>query len=62
MEKIGTGHEGKELLIFWRPPGEFAKVGRSKGCRVSDLTAVILDRERHFDLIDDVRAAGAESS
>ena len=41
MEKIGTGHEGKELLIFWRPK-EVQELAEG-GCRVSDLTAVILD-------------------
>lgn len=35
------------------------KLAKAKGGRVGDLTVCILDRPRHADLIDGVRAAGA---
>src|SRR5207237_8656259 len=34
-------------------------VAKAKGESVRDVTAVILDRERHVDLISEVRAVGA---
>ncbi|MEY2424738.1 MAG: fructose,6-bisphosphatase, partial [Actinomycetota bacterium] len=36
-----------------------AAVAKAKGENVRDVTAVILDRDRHSDLIAEVRAAGA---
>lgn len=60
MEKIGTGPEGKMVIDILETPRENLKrLAEVKNCRISDLTAVILDRERHLDLIDDVRVAGA---
>ena len=60
MEKVGTGPEGRGVIDILETPKENLKrLAEVKGCRVSDLTAVILDRERHLELIDDVRAAGA---
>ena len=40
------------------PPRTCAAVAKAKGESVRDLTAVILDRDRHDDLIAEVRAAG----
>ncbi|MDC0254766.1 class II fructose-bisphosphatase [Bacteriovoracales bacterium] len=60
MEKIGTGPEGKMVIDILETPRENLKrLAEVKNCRISDLTAVILERERHLDLIDDVRVAGA---
>lgn len=42
------------------PPAHiFQKVARAKGGRMEDLMVCILDRERHAELIADVRATGA---
>jgi fructose-1,6-bisphosphatase II len=41
------------------PTENLHAVAEAKGETVRDLTAVILDRERHEPLIDEVRAAGA---
>ena len=35
------------------------RVAFSRDCRVTDLTVAILDRPRHHELMDDVRASGA---
>jgi fructose-1,6-bisphosphatase II len=48
---------------MWNP-GPFVymnkiAVARAKGCEVNDLTVVILDRDRHAELISEVRKAGA---
>ena len=60
MLKIATGREGKGVIDIRQSPTENLKrLADAKKCRVQDLTAVILDRPRHKDLIDEVRAAGA---
>ena len=35
------------------------RVAEAKGAKVRDLTVVILDRERHTGMIEEVRSAGA---
>jgi fructose-1,6-bisphosphatase II len=60
MEKIACGPEARGCIDITRSPTEnLAAVAAAKGERVSDLTAVILDRDRHADLIAEIRAAGA---
>jgi fructose-1,6-bisphosphatase II len=60
MNKIAVGPAGKGVIDIEAPPGvNLRSVARSKGCDVNDLTVVILDRERHNELISDVRKAGA---
>lgn len=60
MLKIATGREGKGIIDIRQSPTENLKrLADAKKCRVQDLTAVILDRPRHKDLIEEVRAAGA---
>ena len=41
------------------PTENLAAVAKAKGEAVTDVTAVILDRPRHADLIAEVRSAGA---
>jgi fructose-1,6-bisphosphatase class II len=60
MLKIACGPEGKGLIDI----NESAKVNLqrladAKKCKVQDLTAIILDRPRHKELIQEVRDAGA---
>jgi fructose-1,6-bisphosphatase class II len=60
MLKIAAGREAKGLLDIRQSPTENLKrLADAKKCRVADLTAVVLDRPRHKDLIDEIRAAGA---
>jgi fructose-1,6-bisphosphatase/sedoheptulose 1,7-bisphosphatase-like protein len=41
------------------PTENLKEIARAKKCSVSDLTAIILDRPRHEELIKEVRMAGA---
>lgn len=60
MEKIAVGPEAAgKIDINASPADNLAAVAKAKGEDVNDVTAVILDRDRHADLIAEVRAAGA---
>ncbi len=60
MEKIAVGPEAAGCVDITRSATEnLEAVAKAKGEKVRDVTAVILDRDRHVDLIAEVRAAGA---
>ena len=60
MEKIAVGPECKGVVDITRTPTENLRaVARAKNESVREVTAVILDRPRHDELIAEVRAAGA---
>jgi fructose-1,6-bisphosphatase II len=60
MEKLATGAEAADVVDITAPPGEnVARVARAKGVAREDVTVCILDRPRHEDLVNQVRAAGA---
>ncbi|KFE69327.1 class II fructose-bisphosphatase [Hyalangium minutum] len=60
MEKIAVGPRAKGAIDLRRTPTENLRaVAERQKVYVEDLTVVILDRERHVDLIKEVRAAGA---
>jgi fructose-1,6-bisphosphatase II len=60
MEKIAVGPEAAGAIDITRSATEnLLAVAEAKGESVRDVTAVILDRERHADLIAEVRGAGA---
>jgi fructose-1,6-bisphosphatase II len=60
MEKIAVGPEGAGAIDITASPTEnLLAVAKAKGESVRDLTAVILDRPRHAELIAEVREAGA---
>lgn len=60
MLKIAAGKEAKGVLDIRQTPTENLKrLADAKKSRVADLTAIILDRPRHKELIEEVRAAGA---
>lgn len=60
MLKIAAGREARGQLDIRQTPTENLKrLADIKKCRVQDLTAIILDRPRHKELIEEVRAAGA---
>jgi fructose-1,6-bisphosphatase class II len=60
MEKIATGAVGKGVVDLNKTPTENLRaLAEAKGCRVEDLTVIILFRPRHEALIKEVRQAGA---
>ena len=60
MLKIACGSEGRGLIDINESPKEnLRRLADAKKCRIADLTAVILDRPRHKELIEEVRLAGA---
>jgi fructose-1,6-bisphosphatase II len=60
MEKIAVGPEAAGAIdITASPTDNLVAVAKAKGESVRDLTAVILDRPRHAELIREVREAGA---
>jgi fructose-1,6-bisphosphatase II len=59
MDKLAVGQEAKGAIdIRKSPTWNLSAVAEAKKARVSDLTAVILDRPRHAKLIEEVRKAG----
>ncbi|HJM21100.1 MAG TPA: class II fructose-bisphosphatase [Acidimicrobiales bacterium] len=60
MEKIAVGPESKGSVSIEKSPTEnLVAIAEATGRGIRDLTAVILDRDRHADLIDEVRESGA---
>ena len=60
MEKIAVGPEAAHAIDLRLSPTENVQaVAAAKGMRVSDLTVVVLERERHEELIAELRASGA---
>jgi len=60
MKKLAAGPEAAGVVDLDAPPAaNIAAVAKAKGISPKDVTVVILDRERHADLITEVRAAGA---
>ncbi len=60
MSKLVTGPEAAGLVDIDAPPAaNIAAVARARHCSPHDVTVVMLDRERHRELISQVRAAGA---
>jgi fructose-1,6-bisphosphatase II len=60
MEKIAAGEEAAEAIDLEAGVTENLKrVAKAKGGEVSDLTVVILDRDRHEQLAKEIRESGA---
>jgi fructose-1,6-bisphosphatase II len=60
MEKIAVGPEAVGSIDITASPSQNLRwIAKAKGESVRDLTVAILDRERHTDLIAEVRASGA---
>jgi fructose-1,6-bisphosphatase II len=60
MSKLVAGPEAAEVVDLEAPPAaNIQAVALAKHCSPHDVTVVILDRERHSDLITQVRDAGA---
>lgn len=60
MAKLVAGPESADVVDIEAPPAaNIAAVARAKRCNPHDVTVVILDRERHRELIAQVRETGA---
>jgi fructose-1,6-bisphosphatase II len=60
MEKLAVGPAGRGAVSLEMSVEEnIEALAASKGERVNDLTVVVLDRPRHSELIDRIRATGA---
>jgi fructose-1,6-bisphosphatase II len=60
MEKIAVGPEGIDVIDINASPAENVNaVAKAKGMSVRDLNVVVLERDRHDDLIAELREAGA---
>jgi len=61
MEKIATGPKAIGAVDITRSPTEnVERVAEAKSCSPRDVTVVVLERERHDDLIAELREAGAK--
>ncbi|HKY14557.1 MAG TPA: class II fructose-bisphosphatase [Microthrixaceae bacterium] len=60
MDKLAVGPDAADAIdIDLSATENLHRVAEAKGSKVRDLTAVILDRPRHDELIAEVRTAGA---
>jgi fructose-1,6-bisphosphatase II len=60
MEKLVTGPEAADVVDIRQPVAEnIHQVAKAKGKQPSDVTVVLLDRPRHAQLVDEIRATGA---
>jgi fructose-1,6-bisphosphatase class II len=60
MEKIVVGQPCKDCVDLDAPVADnLRNIAKALGRRVEDLVIIVLDRERHKKLMDDIRAAGA---
>jgi len=60
MEKIAVGPEARGVIdLRESATWNLERLAKAKHKKVQDVTAVILDRDRHRDLIAEVRQAGA---
>jgi fructose-1,6-bisphosphatase II len=60
MNKIVTDADGIGVIDIDRPIGDNIRaLAKAKGKEVGDIRVAVLDRPRHQQLIDDIRAAGA---
>lgn len=60
MEKIAVGHRAKKAIDLNASVKENLKnIAKALNKKISDLTVMVLDRERHMKLIEDIRSAGS---
>jgi len=61
MDKIAVGPEAVDAIDIEAGPGEnVRRVAKAKGIRPEDVSVVVLDRDRHVDLVKQIREAGAK--
>ena len=60
MRKMAVGPVARGKIDLKRPVAEnIQAIAEAFGRRVGDITTIVLDRPRHHDLIEEIRAAGA---
>jgi fructose-1,6-bisphosphatase II len=60
MRKMAVGPVARGKIDLLRPVAEnIQAIAEAFGRRVGDITTIVLDRTRHHDLIEEIRAAGA---
>jgi fructose-1,6-bisphosphatase II len=60
MDKIAVGPDGADAIDIERPAAEnVRRVAAAKGLEPRDVTVVVLDRDRHADLVTALRDVGA---
>ena len=60
MQKIAVGPEARGVIdLRESPTWNLQRIAKAKGKKVEDCTCVILDRDRHKELIGEVRQMGA---
>jgi fructose-1,6-bisphosphatase II len=60
MNKIACGEEAAEAIDITASPAENVhRVAEAKGVKPTDVSVVVLERDRHADLIRELREAGA---
>ena len=60
MDKIAVGPDAADAIDIDATPTEnLERVAEAKGVAVNDLTVVVLERDRHDELIAELREAGA---
>jgi fructose-1,6-bisphosphatase II len=60
MRKMAVGPLARGRIDLLKPIGENVQaIADAFGRRPNDITTIVLDRPRHHDLIEDIRAAGA---
>ena len=60
MRKMAVGPRARGSIDLNQPVGEnIRSIATAFGRMVNDITAIVLDRPRHHDLVDEIRQAGA---
>jgi fructose-1,6-bisphosphatase II len=60
MRRMAVGPRAREVIDLTRPVSEnVAAIALAFGRNANDITALVLDRPRHHDLIEEIRGAGA---
>ena len=61
MEKlaIGPGYKTDVVTLEMPPRARILSLAKAKKCNTKDITVCVLDRPRHQNIIEDVRATGA---
>ena len=60
MRKMAVGPRARGRISLSKPVGDNVRsIADAFGRMVNDITAIVLDRPRHHDLIEEIRASGA---
>ena len=60
MRKMAVGPKARGAIDLGKPVGDNIRaIADAFGRMVNDVTTIVLDRPRHHDLIEEIRAAGA---